>query len=478
MAQLPPHAAADVAAAWEEDVLDLDDSDIRLDAPAPSPTSRSCTATTSSHEDNPPHPSQDHRIPEHAASAAAVQDMTRLGSAARSPLAAVGRGVARGPDADFQLPPWLCALQFLGSDRAWKQPGIKTIKEEETLCRAPLVAGVVTSCKPNGLGDLLVTLKDPTDTVAAAVHRKVLLEGSNGQDISVGCVFLLSKVAIFRPTRKACYLNINKVIKVFRKDCDAPSKQVISSNTTERSEGSINDIMTRLVGRERMMPSNDEMTVTKVSLQRQGTSNSNNSSSTRDIYGRYGVGNSQEGGLQMLAGDPHRKNKLNCSTDGHPWQNLNFQNMACSQASLSGGRVMFGDRYSTQASDTENLRQPFDDEKMIHSSKKLKSDAHLPDGYGETANSRIDTENNQVLKRNMDIKLDGGSQQFSGHHTSIREPTEHQQNNFTAANAGTVQPTKENATTISGSLKPTKALAAASLAGWTDDQLSELFTDY
>ncbi|CAN6209820.1 unnamed protein product [Urochloa humidicola] len=207
MAQLPPHAAADVAAAWEEDVLDLDDSDIRLDAPAPSPTSRSCTATTSSHEDNPPHPSQDHRIPEHAASAAAVQDMTRLGSAARSPLAAVGRGVARGPDADFQLPPWLCALQFLGSDRAWKQPGIKTIKEEETLCRAPLVAGVVTSFKPNGLGDLLVTLKDPTDTVAAAVHRKVLLEGSNGQDISVGCVFLLSKVAIFRPTRKAYYMS-------------------------------------------------------------------------------------------------------------------------------------------------------------------------------------------------------------------------------------------------------------------------------
>jgi hypothetical protein len=80
-----------------------------------------------------------------------------------------------------------------GRDRAWEQPGIKAIKEEE-LRRAPLVchrhlpnfqflwpfrpigvipwcadhmlllhcrqvAGVVTSCKPNGLGDLLVTLK-------------------------------------------------------------------------------------------------------------------------------------------------------------------------------------------------------------------------------------------------------------------------------------------------------------------------------
>ncbi|CAL5076155.1 unnamed protein product [Urochloa decumbens] len=470
MAQFQPrHGAAG------EDVLDVDDSDIGLDAPAPSLTPRSYTATPS-HDDKPPHPSQHHRIPEPAS---AVQDVTRLRSAAHSPLAGLGRGDTRGPDADFQLPPWLCALQFLGRDRAWEQPGIKAIKKEETLCRAPLVAGVVTSCKPNGLGDLLVTLKDPTDTVAATVHKKVLLEGNNGQDISVGCVILLSKVAVFRPTRKACYLNINKVIKVFRKDCDAPSNQVISSNITERSEGSIDDIMTRLLGRERMMPIDDEITVTEVSLQRQGTSDSNNSTSTRDIYGRCGVGNNQEGGLQMLAGDPRRKNTFNCSTDGHPQQSLNNQNMTCSQASLSGSRVMFGDSYSMQASDTENLRQPFDIEKMLHSRKRLKSDATLPDGYGETANSRIDTENNQVLKRNMNAELDGVSQQFDGQHASIREPTEHQQKNFTAANAGIVQQTKEYATTISGTLlNPKKTLPVASLAGWTDDQLSELFADY
>ncbi|CAN6165762.1 unnamed protein product [Urochloa humidicola] len=471
MAQLPPHAAAAAAAAAWDDVLDLDDSDILLDAPAPSPTSRSCAAATSSNDDEPPHPSHHHRIPEPAV---AAQDVTRLRSVGRSPLAALGRADARDQDADFQLPPWLCALQFLGKDRAWEQPGIKAIKKEETLCRAPLVAGVVTSCKPNGLGDLMVILKDPTDTVAAAVHKKVLLEGNNGQDISVGCVILLSKVSVFRPTHKACYLNINKVIKVFSKDCDAPSKQVTSSNATERSEGSINDIMTRLSGCERMMPSKDEMTVTEVPIQHQGTSDSDNSTLARDIYGRC-VGNNQEGGLQMLTGDPCRKNTLNCSTDGHPQQNLNIRNMTCSQASLSGSRVMFGDTYSTQASDTENLRQPVDIEKMLHSSKRLKSDAALPDGYGETANSRIDTENNPVLKRNMNTELDGVSQQFNGQHASIKEPTEHQQK---AVNAGAFQPTKECATTISSSLKPTKALPVASLAEWTDDQLSELFADY
>ncbi|PUZ68945.1 hypothetical protein GQ55_2G069400 [Panicum hallii var. hallii] len=469
MAQLPTPTAA---AVWEVE-LDLDDSGIRLDAPSPSPIPRSCTTTTS-HEDKTPHAARHHRIPEPAS---AVQDSMRRRLADGSPLA-LGRAGARAPDADFLLPPWLCALQLLGKERAWAQPGIKEIRREEELRRAPLVAGVVTSCKPNGLGDLLIMLKDPTDTIAAAVHKKVLLEGNNGQDIAVGCVILLSKVAIFRPTRKACYLNVTKVIKVFRKDCDAPSKQVISANTSERSEDSTNSIMTRLLGHERMMASNNEMTVIEVSLQHQGRSDSNNSTSAPDIYGRCSTGNNQEGGLQMLAGGPRRKNILNCSADGHSQQNLNSRNMT-SQPSLCGSTVMFGDRYSTQASDNENLRRPFDNEKMLHISKKLKSDAILPDGSGETASSRIDTGNNQVSKRNMNTELDGMSEQFNGQRTSIREPIEQQQRNFTAVNAGGVQPTKEYAPSISGSLlNPKKALPVASLAEWTDDQVSELFADY
>ncbi|RCV10291.1 hypothetical protein SETIT_2G100700v2 [Setaria italica] len=457
MAQLPDSAAA----AWE--ALDVDDSDIRLGPPSTSRLPRPCSSTPTAHphQDEPPHPSHHHRIPEPAA--AAAQDMTRLRPATGSPPAALGRGDARAPDADFLLPPWLCALHFLGRDRAWEQPGIKAIKKEETLCRAPLVAGVVTSCKPNGLGDLLVTLKDPTETVAASVHKKVLLEGNNGQDISIGCVLVLRKVAVFRPTRKACYLNITKVTKVFQKDCDAPSKQVISSDTTERSEVSTNNIMKRLLGHERMMPSNNEMADIKVSLRHQGTSDSNNGTSTWDIYGRYSIGNNQEGGLEMLAGDQRRKSTLNCCTDGPPQQNFNIRNMTCSQPSLCGSRVMFGYRYSTQASDNENLSGPFDNAKVLHSSKKLKSDATLPDGYGETTNSR-----------NMNTELDGMSEQFNGQDASIREPIEHQQRNFIAVDAGS-----EYATTTSGSLiNPQKALPVASLGGWTDDQISELFADY
>ncbi|OEL28271.1 hypothetical protein BAE44_0010708 [Dichanthelium oligosanthes] len=465
----------DPAAGWE--ALDVDDSDIRLDdPPSTSPLTRPCATSTSyshSHQDKPPHTSHHRRVP---GPAAAVPDVARLRSTAGSPLAALGRGHAKAPDADFLLPPWLRALQYLGKGLAWEQPGISVIKDntkdKETVHRAPLVAGVLTSCKPNGLGDLLVTIKDPSGTIAAAVHKKILLEGNNGQDISVGCVIVLSKVAVFRPTRKACYLNITKVIKVFRKDCDAPSKQVVSSNTTERSEGSTNNIMMRLVDHERMMP-NNKMTVTEVSLEHRGPPDSNNSTSAQGIFGRC-LGNNQEGGLHMLVGDPRSKRTLNCSTGGHPrHQSLNIPNMASSQPSSCGSRVMFGDRYCTQAGDNENLRRPFDNDKMQHSSKKLKSDAGPPDGSSETAYSRIDTENNNVLERNMNIELDGMAEQRA----SIREPIEHQQRDFIAANAGSVQPTKEYATTINGSLL-NPAVPGAAGAEWTDEQLLQLFDDY
>ncbi|KAF8776323.1 hypothetical protein HU200_003628 [Digitaria exilis] len=366
---------------------------------------------------------------------------------AASPPTSRGRAEAKAPDPDFLLPTWLCALRFLGKDRGWEQPGIKVIKREEELCRAPLVAGVVTSCKPNGLGGLLVTLKDPSAAIAGSVHKKVLLEGNNAQDISVGCVIVLRKVHVFRPTHKACYLNITKVTKVLRKDCDSPSKPVISSNATERSEGSIDTIMMRLLGHERMIPHNNDMRVTEVSLQHQGISGLSNSTSTQVT--------------------------LDCRTDGRALRNLNIPNIACAQSSLSERTVMFGDRCSAQASNNENLRRLFDSEKMLQISKKLKSDAALAGDNGETASSRIDTEDSYVLQRNMGTEL-GMAAQLNGQLSSIREPMEHQQSDFIAVNAGSAQPTKEHATTINGSLlNPKKALSVGS-AEWTDEQLCQL----
>lgn len=73
----------------------------------------------------------------------------------------------------------------------------------------------------------MVTLKDPTGTVAGFIHRKVLSEGEFTKDISVGSVLILQKVAIFAPSRSAHYLNITlgNVVKVFHKDSGPPLQQ-------------------------------------------------------------------------------------------------------------------------------------------------------------------------------------------------------------------------------------------------------------
>ncbi|KAK3126779.1 hypothetical protein QOZ80_7AG0562330 [Eleusine coracana subsp. coracana] len=232
MAQLPRPAAVDVGTAKEdgaswEDALDVDDSDLRLSPLSSSrPLLSSSTTAAAPHPDKSSRPSHDQRIP---GPASAIQDAMRVQDSGVAPF--LRRADAQGVDADFVRHPWLCALQFLGKDRAWERPGIKGIKVDRELNRAPLVAGVVTSCKPNGVGDLLLTIKDPTDSIGASAHRKVLSEGNVGQDISVGCVILLHKVAVFRPAHTACYLNVTKgkLVKVVRKDCDPTFEQELSS---------------------------------------------------------------------------------------------------------------------------------------------------------------------------------------------------------------------------------------------------------
>ncbi|XP_062188040.1 uncharacterized protein LOC133891340 isoform X2 [Phragmites australis] len=611
MAQLPRPAAdvaamEDEAAAWA-DVLDVKDSDIRIDLPS-SRLLRPSTNATPHPSKSPPRSSHHQRIP---GPASAVQEAMRLRSTAASPVLGCAAN-AQTADADFLLHPWLCALQFLGNDRTWEQPGIRGIKGDQELLRAPLVVGVVTSCKPNGLGDLILTLKTQS---RLQFTRKFFQREILARIYQLGVSFFSVRnyqfqVAVFRPSRTACYLNVTKgkVVKVLRKDCDAPSRQVISSSTTEsqlpakctetgrvahlgdnhmerraeietsegtasifskmisrtkdshvakvhcesseaanvarsstlsldrgiihcvanktnlnppiknvpsynssqlslktfnsinpdncqqrqggsspmyersEAEGSTNNVMMRLLGRERMMSSSKEMTVAKVSSDHHGTPDSTNSSSTLDTYARCSSGNSQEIGLQILTEGSRSWRTSNSSTDGHPQQNLNIPNTTCLQSSIGGSSVLSGDRYCTQASANENLRRPFDNEQMLHSSKKLKSGAILSDGNGAAANSSMDTENKHGIESimNIELELDNIAEKFSGEHALMRKPNEHQRRDLNAANEGNVEPTKEYATTIGGSFlpNPKKTVSVASVAGWTDEQLAELFADY
>uniref|UniRef100_J3MJU8 Homologous recombination OB-fold protein OB-fold domain-containing protein n=1 Tax=Oryza brachyantha TaxID=4533 RepID=J3MJU8_ORYBR len=128
----------------------------------------------------------------------------------------------------------LAALAADGDERSWKRQEIAAIRRDRALYRARLVVGMVTSCMPNRLGDLFLSLKDPSGTIGASVHQKVFAK-EDGMVVSVGSVIVLKKVAVFRPSHKACYLNITEenLEMLVPKDFPCASKQVISSSPSE-----------------------------------------------------------------------------------------------------------------------------------------------------------------------------------------------------------------------------------------------------
>ncbi|XP_078441235.1 nuclear localized protein [Wolffia australiana] len=221
---------------WEED-LDVDDSDLPSLLP-----SRSGAVRSSSLSDISPlrRCSQSVVVPFH--------QRKRIPGPAGALQAAMHRQAAfeqdRGGwrsderdeevDEDFTRNPWLCALDFIGVDRNSLEQSIASIKALRGTERIAQIVGIVTSCRPNGLGDAFLSLKDPTGTIGASAQRKVLTDGNFGVDLSVGCVLVLKQVAIFSPTRSTSYLNItlNNMVKVFGKDCGPPPLRRIPSSST------------------------------------------------------------------------------------------------------------------------------------------------------------------------------------------------------------------------------------------------------
>ncbi|KAJ6764986.1 hypothetical protein OIU74_023793 [Salix koriyanagi] len=146
-----------------------------------------------------------------------------------------GSGCAE--DNDFTSDPWLSAVDFVrhqglvvDGDGAIGIP-LSVIKRWASFDRVAQVVAIVKSCRPNGHGDMMVTLKDPTGTIDASIHHKVLTDGDFGKDISIGAVMIVQKVAVFCPTHFARYLNItlSNMIKVISKDGRASPEQNCSA---------------------------------------------------------------------------------------------------------------------------------------------------------------------------------------------------------------------------------------------------------
>uniref|UniRef100_A0A0E0JA19 Homologous recombination OB-fold protein OB-fold domain-containing protein n=1 Tax=Oryza nivara TaxID=4536 RepID=A0A0E0JA19_ORYNI len=437
-----PASAAAAAAAGEEeeedaawaDALDFDDSGFLRRGPASSPSRL-----------RPPRP--DDPAPAASLSQGAARGLRSPPHLASSGPAARGHAT----DPDFSLAPWLHALGSLGEARAWKRQEIAAIRGDRALYRARLVVGVVTSCAPNRLGDLFLSLKDPSGTVGASVHQKVFTKEDN-MVVSVGSCIVLKNVAVFRPSHKGCYLNVTKenLEMLVPKDFCFPSKQVFSSSPSE-SQHPVKCQETR----DSSCQGDNRIRKTGVETYGQTTGNAVRDSTLRmDNGSTQGVGNHLDTRMKEKDINPSNKNTPSYSADQQ------FQKTSCSSASSD-----------------EKLSRPLEGERVHPNSKKQRGDAVLPDNVMSSTN--IET---YGLANNLNIGLDDVAHLVE--HASIKKPNEHQQKDFITGTLGIVLPTQENssvsnsdATTLSASLhsQPNKM---ASVTEWTDDQLSELFADY
>ncbi|KAK9062759.1 hypothetical protein SSX86_019949 [Deinandra increscens subsp. villosa] len=134
-------------------------------------------------------------------------------------------------DDDFKRNPWLSAIEFLYDNgsmfySACDAP-LGEINKYQNNGKLDQVVAVIKSCTPNELGDMTVTLKDPTGTVSGTVHHKVFTEGDIRKGVCVGSVLVLHKVSVFSPSRSTHYLNVTKknLVKVFYKDGGSSQKQ-------------------------------------------------------------------------------------------------------------------------------------------------------------------------------------------------------------------------------------------------------------
>ncbi|KAM0929822.1 hypothetical protein ACQ4PT_001350 [Festuca glaucescens] len=110
---------------------------------------------------------------------------------------------------------------------------------------------MVTMCTPNGFGDLMLNMKDPSGTIDASVHKKVLTNENISKGLSVGSVIILKQVAVLRPSNTVCYLNVTQknIEKVLKKDSVTPCKQVVPSSNSERqSQQPDNEVTVKFAG--------------------------------------------------------------------------------------------------------------------------------------------------------------------------------------------------------------------------------------
>nr|GEX64163.1 hypothetical protein [Tanacetum cinerariifolium] len=109
---------------------------------------------------------------------------------------------------DFKMFPWVKALEYINDNEEIGGGCFGDIKSYLKKGKLEKVVAIITYCKPNTLGDMNVTLKDPSDTISGTIHYKVLLDDDVAKAIKVGSAIILQNVSVFGPKSGEIYLNI------------------------------------------------------------------------------------------------------------------------------------------------------------------------------------------------------------------------------------------------------------------------------
>ncbi|GKB16499.1 reverse transcriptase domain-containing protein [Tanacetum coccineum] len=124
----------------------------------------------------------------------------------------------------FTLGPWLSAVVYLQDEGVIASGCLGDVEKYCINGKLEIVVSVVMSCTPNALGDMTITLKDPTGIMGVNIHYKVFENEDDGyaKSIRVGYVLILHNVSFFTPKPSKHYLNITirNIIKVFDKDTE------------------------------------------------------------------------------------------------------------------------------------------------------------------------------------------------------------------------------------------------------------------
>ncbi|XP_052734074.1 uncharacterized protein LOC128196626 [Vigna angularis] len=133
---------------------------------------------------------------------------------------------------DFNSNAWKWAQMFIehhGLVKDGKFENVNSLQEAKSAEVLPLVVCILKECKPNGLGDMQLTLKDPTATMKASLHKKALEDPEIAENIAVGSVIILNLVHPFTAFRQNHYLNIThrSIVKVFPAEVSPPTIDLV-----------------------------------------------------------------------------------------------------------------------------------------------------------------------------------------------------------------------------------------------------------